>query len=39
MKMSELKRMTKQELIYLILECDINVNAFGIIDHPWEEKE
>jgi len=39
MKMSELKRMTKQELIDLILECDINVNAFGIIDHPWEEKE
>ncbi len=40
MKMSDLRRMTKQELIDLIVECDYNIlGSIGIIDHPWLEEE
>ncbi len=40
MKMSDLKQMTKAELIGLIVECDYNIlGSFGIVDHPWMEVE
>ena len=32
MKISELKRMTKKQLIDLIVECEWNMGAFGIED-------
>jgi len=30
MKMSKLKRMTKQQLIDMIVQCDENIGAFGL---------